>query len=252
MTETTVQRQAEEYQQGEGRPLGTYLGTLGAYGTLLGGLFGAARLTGRRLPRAVRPGDLLLMACTTHKLSRLIAKDPVLSPLRVPFTRYEGVSAPAELSEDVRGHGVRHGVGELLTCPFCMAQWVATAYVGGLLFAPRATRLFGTIMTAVATADWLQLAYARLSKAPKNDPHRPPPERPATRSRARSRARPGVWPCAQSRAWPGVWSRARSRATARGRRGARTGPAGRARPSLTAWRGSPRVQALGVRLDRGR
>jgi len=162
---TEIQRQAEEYQQGAERPLGTYVGTLGAYGALLGGLLGAAGLTRRGLPRRIRAGDLALMACTTHKLSRLIAKDPVLSPLRVPFTRYEGVSAPAELSEDVRGHGVRHGIGELLTCPFCMAQWVATAYAGGLVFAPRATRLFGTIMTAVACADWLQLAYARLQQS---------------------------------------------------------------------------------------
>lgn len=165
MTETAIQRQAEEYRQGEERPLGTYLGTLSAYGVLAGGLFGLAKLTGRKLPRRVGAGDLFLMACTTHKLARLIAKDPVLSPLRMPFTRFEGVSGPAELSEDVRGHGLRHGIGELLTCPFCMAQWVATAYAGGLVFAPRATRLFGAVMTAVASADWLQLAYAKLQQS---------------------------------------------------------------------------------------
>jgi len=161
---TDIEQETEEYRQGEERPLGTYVGTLGAYGALVGGVLGLARLTGRRLPRAVRPGDLFLMACTTHKLARLIAKDPVLSPLRVPFTRYAGVSGPAELSEDVRGHGVRHGIGELITCPFCLAQWVATVYLGGLVLAPRPTRMFGTIMTAVAGADWLQLAYARLQR----------------------------------------------------------------------------------------
>lgn len=164
MTETAIRRQAQAYRQGAERPLGTYVGALGVYGAFAGGLLGLARLRRKRLPRTVRPGDLALMACTTHKLSRLIAKDPVLSPLRVPFTRFQGVAAPAELSEDVRGHGVRHGIGELLTCPFCMAQWMATAYAGGMVLAPRATRLFGSVMTAVAAADWLQLAYARLQQ----------------------------------------------------------------------------------------
>ena len=159
-----ARQEAAEYRQGEERPLGTYVGALSAYGVLAGGLAGAAWLTGRRLPREVAPLDLLLMALTTHKLSRLIAKDPVLSPLRMPFTRFEGVSGPAELSEDVRGHGLRHGIGELITCPFCMAQWVATGYVGGLVFAPRGTRLFGAMMTAVACADWLQLGYAWLQR----------------------------------------------------------------------------------------
>lgn len=164
MTETTIRREADRYRQGEERPLGTYVGTLAAYGALGAGLAGAVWLSGRKLPRKVAPLDLALMALTTHKLSRLIAKDPVLSPLRVPFTRFQGASGPAELSEEVRGHGVRHGIGELITCPFCMAQWVATGYVSGMVFAPRATRLFGAMMTSVACADWLQLGYAWLQQ----------------------------------------------------------------------------------------
>src|SRR5690606_41186876 len=60
---------------------------------------------------------------STHKLSRLLAKDPVTSPIRAPFTRYKGVSGPAELREEPR-----NTVGELLSCPFCIAQWTATGY----------------------------------------------------------------------------------------------------------------------------
>jgi hypothetical protein len=69
------------------------------------------------------------------------------------------------VAEEVRGKGIRHAVGELITCPFCTSQWVATAYAAGLVFAPRATRLAGTTMTAVAGSDWLQLAYARLQRS---------------------------------------------------------------------------------------
>ncbi|MFD7922153.1 DUF1360 domain-containing protein [Streptomyces sp. NPDC059740] len=45
----------------------------------------------------------MLLAAATHKLSRLVAKDPITSPLRAPFTRYQGTSAPSELAEEVRG-----------------------------------------------------------------------------------------------------------------------------------------------------
>ena len=44
----------------------------------------------------------------THKLSRIIAKDPVTSPLRAPFTTFEGTSGPAELAEEPSsGQGLR-------------------------------------------------------------------------------------------------------------------------------------------------
>jgi Protein of unknown function (DUF1360) len=105
------------------------------------------------------------MGLFTHRLSRTLAKDSVTSPIRAPFTRYAGVSGPAELHEEVRGSGWKHAIGELLTCPFCLSQWVATGYAAGMLFAPRVTRLAGATMTAVAISDWLQLAYARLMKA---------------------------------------------------------------------------------------
>lgn len=164
MMKNAVREQGREYRQGEDRPLGSYATTLAVYGASVGVTALAAKLTGRRLPR---PGfaDVALMAITTHRVSRTLAKDPVTSPLRAPFTRYEGVSGPAELHEEVRGTGARHAVGELVTCPFCLGQWVATAYAAGMVFAPRATRFAGATITAVAAADWLQLAYARLQQA---------------------------------------------------------------------------------------
>ena len=102
----------------------------------------------------------MLVACATHKLSRLIAKDAVTSPIRAPFTQFAGPSGDAELAEEVRGDGVKHAVGELITCPFCLAQWIASGFVFGLIFAPRATRLAAATMTAVAGSDFLQLTYA--------------------------------------------------------------------------------------------
>ena len=66
----------------------------------------------------------------------------------------------ANNAEEVREHGgVKHAVGELLTCPFCLAQWVGTAFVFGYVTAPRATRLAALTMTTVAGADVLQFLY---------------------------------------------------------------------------------------------
>ncbi|WP_345563131.1 DUF1360 domain-containing protein [Nonomuraea rosea] len=158
---TEILEKTEQAYQGEhNRPLGGYLRILGVYGGTVAVAAATAALAGRRVPDHVGVLDLLLMAACTHKASRLLAKDPVTSPIRAPFTEYEGQSGPSELQEKPRGP-----VGELLACPFCLAQWIATGYAAGLVLAPRFTRLAGATMTAVAISDWLQLGYAKLMKS---------------------------------------------------------------------------------------
>ena len=164
---TRVRSAAAGYAPGQGRPLRGYLLTLGAYAGLAGGLTALARLTGRTAPERIAVGDLVLISCATHKVSRLLAKDSVTSPLRAPFTRYEGPTADAELGEQVRGTGLRHSIGELVSCPFCLAVWVATGFTAGLVFAPRFTRLVAATFTAVAASDALQLGYAAAQQLPR-------------------------------------------------------------------------------------
>lgn len=158
------ERQAAAYRNGESRPLAGYLQLMSVYATATVGGYFAARRAGRPVPR-LSPWDVAQMGVATHKLSRTIAKDPVTSPLRAPFTRYEGRSAPGELAEEVRGHGLQHSVGELLTCPMCLAQWVATGFSLGVVFAPATTRLIMSTFVAVAGADFLQHAYVKLQQA---------------------------------------------------------------------------------------
>lgn len=155
-----------EYSQGEDRPLGGYVGTMSAYAGLVGALSLLARTRKRRLPLRFRWDDLAVGSVATFRFARLLAKDTVTSPLRAPFTRFEGTSGPSELKEDVRGTGARKAIGELITCPFCLAQWVATLIVFGFVVAPRATRFFAYIMTIVAGADFLQLAYDAVEPDP--------------------------------------------------------------------------------------
>jgi hypothetical protein len=158
--------QAREYRQGNPRPLGGYVLVMTLFATVVGlaGLIAAKR--GRGLPHRIAPYDLALITAGTHKLSRTISKDAVTSPLRAPFTRYRGTGGPAEVMEETRDAGtVRHAVGELLSCPFCLDMWIATGLVIGLLFAPRFTRVVAATFTALAGADFLQLIYARAQQA---------------------------------------------------------------------------------------
>jgi len=148
------------YAHGEDRPLAGYARVMTTYGIAVAG-FGAL-VAARRRPLPERPSfaDLALTAIATAKVSRLVSRDTVTSPLRAPFTRYESPGGPAEVNEEVRGRGLRHAVGELVTCPFCVSQWVATGFAFGLLLAPRVTRQVAGTFTALEAADMLQFGRA--------------------------------------------------------------------------------------------
>jgi hypothetical protein len=150
---------ASHYAPGQELPLGAYALLTGAYGSALTGSLMALRTAGRELPQRPTAGDLLLVGIATHKLSRLIAKDKVTSFLRAPFTRFQESSGQGEVEEEPCGEGLRLAVGELMVCPYCLAQWVATGLTLGLVTAPRLTRLFSGIFVAHTISDFLQVAY---------------------------------------------------------------------------------------------
>ncbi|MFF5448029.1 DUF1360 domain-containing protein [Streptomyces sp. NPDC012888] len=105
----------------------------------------------------------MLASVATFRLSRLVSKGAVTSPLRAPFTRYEEASGPAEVTEEARGDGLRAPVGTLVTCSFCTGVWVASTLAGAYALWPRATRSVTSVFTVVAGADAAQLAYAGLT-----------------------------------------------------------------------------------------
>ena len=115
-------------------------------------------------PERIGAGDLILAGVATHKVSRLIAKDKVTSFLRAPFTRYQESAGHGELEEAARGSGLRLAVGELLVCPYCLAQWVAAGFTVGYLRVPRLTRALAGMWTIHTIADALQLAYKAAEK----------------------------------------------------------------------------------------
>jgi hypothetical protein len=155
----TMQAPVAGYAPGEDRPLGAYLALNAVFGAGLGGSLLAAKRSGREVDR---PGavDVLLTGLATQKVSRLLAKDKVTSFLRAPFTRFQEGSGHGELSEEPRGSGVRYAIGELLVCPYCLAQWVVAGFAVGWVHAPRATRLLAAMWAAQSVADAAQLAYS--------------------------------------------------------------------------------------------
>jgi len=156
---------------GGGQPLRGYLTTLTVYSGVVAALAGTAAATRRRVPERPLMGDVVLISVATHKLSRMLAKDAVTSPLRAPVTRFQGAAGSSEVNEEPRADGKAHAAAELISCPFCLGVWVATAFSGGLVFAPRLTRLVATGLTAIAGSDFLQLAYDAAKRASGNAGH---------------------------------------------------------------------------------
>jgi hypothetical protein len=153
-----IRKEADTYRNGRDLPLEGFVGLMAAYAAFVGA--GSVAVRRKGLPERLEWADIALASIATHRLSRLISKDSVTSPIRAPFTRFKDTGGPSELVEEVRGTGPRKAIGELLTCPFCISQWLATGFTFGLVLAPRATRLAATVLTAVTTADFLQFARA--------------------------------------------------------------------------------------------
>lgn len=141
-----------------------YLAPLGVYAAGLVGFLLWLRRSGRELPQP-DAREILMVGVATHKASRLLTKEKITRPLREPFAEVKGEGElPRELAQEPQGSGLRRVLGELMICPYCLAQWIGTAFFAGLAVAPRVTRFVAALLTAVAIADFLQPAYRTAEK----------------------------------------------------------------------------------------
>jgi hypothetical protein len=157
--------QALKGNRDDPRPLEGYALLLSVYGAAAAGIALAARRR-RVLPTLPGAAEFALSALAVQYISRVLTKDSITSVIRSPLVAFEKPTGEGEVSERVVGTGIRHAVGELVTCPFCVAQWSATALVAGRVFTPRLTNGVVSVAALASTSNYLQLAYDALKQLP--------------------------------------------------------------------------------------
>jgi hypothetical protein len=165
------------------RPLGAYAALTALFGAGLFGLL-AWSTSRQRLPGRVSAADTLLIGLATHKLSRIAAKEPIAATLRAPFTE-EARARSGKVKEVARGTGLRRALGELVTCPYCLAPWIAGGLLAGYTVSRPAARFVATLFSTVAVSDLANHAYLTLVVAEKvvaDAAHRSAPPEPAIAS----------------------------------------------------------------------
>lgn len=157
--------QAQQASAGYGaqdvQPLGPYLGLAAIFNLSFAGFLLASRSAKRPLPEQLTVRDLALLGVATYKMSRLISRDQVTAFLRAPFVKYKEPGLTSEVEEEPRGTGWQRALGNLLTCPYCVGQWVVAGFAYSLVFAPRTTRFIEGVLTAYALSDFLGLVYEK-------------------------------------------------------------------------------------------
>jgi Protein of unknown function (DUF1360) len=135
----------------EERPLPEYATLTAAFWAVFLGFV----LTNRdRLPERIPFGDLVRIALSSYKISRVITKEEVTAFVRAPVTEDADAQEP-------KREGAARVLGELLTCPYCVGLWVASAISFSLVRFPRETRFATTIFGAQTVADFLNAAFVR-------------------------------------------------------------------------------------------
>jgi uncharacterized protein DUF1360 len=123
---------------------------------LLAGLVVATR--GRASEDPIRTRDLLPLGAATFALSKAVARERIGTWVREPFVEDDGTGVP-------RGRGMRHAMGELLTCTRCVGAWSALAVVGLRIASPEAGRTVTSVLAASAANDWLQAGFKYLCES---------------------------------------------------------------------------------------
>jgi hypothetical protein len=125
---------------------------------LTGVLLGSMLLFGRRSDEkkplhVLSPLDLIMLGLASYRTGRIIAFERVAKPLREPFT--ETVPDGSGMGDTVvaRGKGVRWALGELFSCPVCLATWVAAALLYSREIIPRPTRIYVGVMGIAGVAE---------------------------------------------------------------------------------------------------
>jgi hypothetical protein len=131
-----------------------YMALNAVFGALLAGVVLAARERTRG-SEPLTSRDLAVSGAATFALSKVIARERIGTWVREPFVEEEDGGRP-------RGRGLRHAVGELLTCTRCVGAWSALGLVGLRLTSPATGRVVNDVLAVSAMNDWLQASFKLL------------------------------------------------------------------------------------------
>ena len=123
--------------------------------TLVGTFLSSVLLVGRdrRVQAPVAMGDLLLLGLASHRIGRMVAFERVAEPIRAPFTATVPDESGADETVVARGRGVRWVLGELLSCPTCVATWSALGLTIGRRLLPGPTQMLVNILAVVGVSE---------------------------------------------------------------------------------------------------
>ncbi|HEX2728870.1 MAG TPA: DUF1360 domain-containing protein [Rubrobacteraceae bacterium] len=152
----------EAYDKNDEVPITSYATLAGAFNLIFALFLLISRATGRSIPERIETRDILIFGAATHKLSWILAREPITSPIRAPFTELEEVKSPTKAEEKPRGTELQRTIGELLTCHFCLGMWVAAFFSYGFVLFPATARLIGAIFTMLAVSDHIHQTYKGL------------------------------------------------------------------------------------------
>jgi hypothetical protein len=131
--------------------IAAYLGAIGLIG---------ARLGARRAALGVV--DIGLIGLASHRVGRIVAFERVAVPIREPFTATVPDSTGVDETVVARGRGVQWAVGELLSCPTCVASWAALMMYIGMALVPGPTRVLISVLSAAGVAELVHNSVERL------------------------------------------------------------------------------------------
>jgi len=129
----------------------------------VGGLAGVIVLARRQEQdggEAIARRDLPVLAMATFAMADVLAKEKVSTWLREPFVREEADHKPAA----AEGTGIRHAIGELLTCTRCVGTWSALGLVGLWTASPTAGRTTANVLALAGVNDLLQSGFRLLAE----------------------------------------------------------------------------------------
>ena len=121
--------------------------------TFVGSFLGATALASGRRPVLPTPTELVMLGLASHRIGRMLAFERVGEPFRAPFTATVPDDSGADETVVARGRGVRWVVGELVSCPTCVATWASLALAIGQRVLPAPTRVLVGILAAAGVAE---------------------------------------------------------------------------------------------------